>query len=238
MNKLEKKILSDLVFDAWVLIPSWLGLSSLIVSWGVNGGPVLNFIGISSLLAGVGLLATKFIYNVDTIAEKARESIKLQEEEERNKELDHLDKILVANRDPEDQELLRELRQIFNEFKKKVENQETITAITVFGDVKKIFDTCIAHLVKSNELMELSKTTKNVSSRKAILASRSDILKEVKDAIVVLLETVNEFHSKDVSVNSSDLSELTEELKLTMMAAKKTEKMFSSDKLYSEAEFE
>lgn len=238
MNKLEKKILNDLIFDPWVLAPMWLGLSSLIVSWGVNGGPVLNFFGISSLLTGVGLLATKFIYNVDAIAEKARESIRLQEEKEKNLELDKLDSILVANRDPKDQELLRELRHIFDEFKKKVEHQETITAITVFSDVKKIFDTCVSQLIKSNELLELSKKTKNVSSRKVFSDSREEILKQVSDAIAILLETVNEFHAKDSAENSTNLSELTEELKLTMTAAKKTEKMFSSDKIYSEAEFE
>jgi hypothetical protein len=110
------------------------------------------------------------VLNYETVAKKDRSRGSGREgEDERNAKLDVLDGKLSSDRDPRDQEALRNLRGLYDSFMEDVRKLGKVSVAAggaMFSQIEEIFARCVAQLEKQHEVWLTSrKVAGDVRSR-------------------------------------------------------------------------
>ena len=106
MDDLRKRILNEIFVAPSVVLPIAGGGTAWLLSWALGSVATLNLVGLVGVMVGIGWFATRFIFQLDSITEKAmRDQIesRLREEE---KKLNELDQKLYADRDQRPREAM------------------------------------------------------------------------------------------------------------------------------------
>ena len=213
----------DLIVSPWTLGPVVLGGTALAAGWALGGDPTWIFAGVGGLLAGGGMLATRWLTQLEAVTQNAWRKLLDQEEADREADLDTLDRALQRDGDPSSQKLLRALRTI----RHGLERDEAEGKLAGAGNLVKeradeVFAACVAQLRHS---LELDETARRLAgpARRELRADRQEILKEVAETVRHLARTVNEVREGPIKRREGDLGRLRAELDATMEVARRTE---------------
>lgn len=189
----KKKVLLDLVNSTWVLLPVALGASLLLGAWAVEGATnLLGFLGVSSLLAGVGVLATRWVTGHDKIARKVFEEMQTQAVQQEEQVLEDLHGRLEQDNDPRTGESLRMLRDLSRRIKAMKESGAGHRPpVEIATKVEKLVQSCIMSLERSLTLWETAQGMMTDEARQSVLKRREQILEEVKISIDYLARTLD-----------------------------------------------
>ncbi|MEE8450823.1 MAG: hypothetical protein V3R99_02880 [Thermoguttaceae bacterium] len=241
----RRKVLLDLFASPSTLLPIVGGVSALILSWAIDGGPALSMLGLAGLLGGMGWFATRLIFGLEDITSNAYEFLHEQQRHKQEEALDDLDNRLRKDRDPRTQESLRQLRELYGKFVGDVQsgkiNRSTHEILEI---VEELFRTSVAQLEVSYQLWQTSRTLGKEAKQK-MLAQRDEVVEEVVDTIRHLGTTIEQFFAFTRKKNKDNLGRLREELDEAIRVARRTEERMASwendpqaDKPYSTTEFE
>ncbi|MFH5805541.1 hypothetical protein [Alienimonas sp. DA493] len=212
----------DLIVSPWTLGPALLGGTALAVGW-AGGDPTWLFAGVGGLLAGGGMLATRWLTQLEAVTQNAWRKLIDQEKAAKETELDKLDRALQRDGDPSSQKLLRALRQIRDGLERDEAEGKLGGAGGIVKDrAEEVFAACVAQLRHSLELDETARTLAG-PARKELRADRQAILKEVSETVRHLARTVSEVREAPVKRKEGDLGRLRAELDATMEVARRTE---------------
>lgn len=222
-NRLRKKVLLDLATAPIVLAPFLLGASALIVQWTFSvESAVLATVSSLSLLGSAGLFLTTFFLGDEKVAHKAMERLKQETKKEKENRLDELDARLVKDRDSRTQVMLRDIRQLAEQFtdSNAVRDVNTNLSVEILSNVEDLFDNSVKQLEKTLELNETAKRIDSRSARDKILEVRERILSDVEKSIATLGTMLAELQTMDLG-DTSNLSKIRTQLAEDVITAKK-----------------
>ncbi len=233
-SRFRKKVLLDLVTHALVLVPGVFGLSCLVLSWALaRGVGMLSFLGVAGLLASVGALASRWILKSDDIIKKTFEDLQAEALREQDKALDELDRKLRKDRDSRTQASLRELREIYEEFKHQgawASNLGAKQAFDLANKVEELFRGSIRALERSLELWEASRRMRTKESKQRVLRRRDEIVEDVQESVHQLAHTIDGVQTLALGGQrtSEDLSRVRAELDESLAVARRVEERMQS----------
>ncbi|MEM9700988.1 MAG: hypothetical protein AAF907_00935 [Planctomycetota bacterium] len=220
--EVRKQATLDLIVSPWTLGPALLGGTALAVGW-AGGDPTWVFAGFGGLMAGAGMLATRWLTQIESITADAWQKLIAEEKSDREEELDKLDRALQRDGDPSSQKLLRALRTIRNGLEADEAAGKLAGAGAIVKDrAEEVFAACVAQLRHSLELDETARKLAG-SARRELRDDRQAILKDVGETVRHLSSTVAEVRESPIKRRDGDLSRLREELDATMEVARRTE---------------
>ncbi len=236
----RKKVLLDLFATPGTLLPLVGGLSLLIGSWAFGGGAAVGFLGVLGVLAGLGVSATRLIWNLEDVTRDAYEYVHAQQVKKQERKLDQLDKKLRRDRDPRTQNSLRDLRRLYRSFAEDVAGGKIArSSHEVLEIIDELFRTCVAQLERSYDLWQTARRGSGEDREKA-LQEREQVIQEVIDTVRHVQSTVEQFRGFAAKRSEDNLGRLRQELDKAMQVARRTEERMASwdQKTYTEAEFE
>lgn len=224
MDELRKKILLDVCVTPATVIPFAAGLSLLMLSVVLGAG--WGFFGFCLCLVGIGFVVTNFIFNYEGVTKRAIEQLRAEKKAEKDRYLDELDAKLASDRDPRDQEALRNLRQLYDSFAEDVkEGRVSVAACSsIHRQVEEIFEKCVSQLSRQHEVWLMSrKVTGDI--RAGLMQQKSIILDEVEASVENLANVMGEVRALGLKAQSSELGKLKERLNNQLAAAKAVEQL-------------
>ncbi len=238
MDEVKKKVLLDLFVSPWTMLPLVGGLSAWLLSWGVDGNTVLNFIGLAGVLTGLGIQASRLIFGIEDLTEKAHGYLTEKQKIERDRRLDQLALELQQDDDPRSEECLRRLRKLHAAL--ELEPPVGHTAIAFREKVDKLFFAAVRQLERSLELWNQANRLPGRTGR-PLLAERTKAIDEVVLTVNHLARTVEQYHAFQLQDSDDELAKLRQELDRTIEVARRADEVIDAiDKptMYNEAEFE
>lgn len=231
VGSVRRKILLDLLVSPITVIPTVLGASTLMLCWAINSYGPMAFVGVIGVLAGVGAACTKFVLNVEKLAETAVKEIEIEQNEETEAALDQLSeelgKIPVVRGHIHPANLLRQLRALYRDFKQDFASNKIIAAPELVAHVDEINSACVESLRYSNELLGNSASLSG-DPKKQILAEREHILEQVEHSIDELSEALVQYRALGSRNRKNKLSNLTSGLAAQLEAARRTNERVSA----------
>jgi hypothetical protein len=224
LNELNKKIWLDLLVTPATVLPFAGGLSLAML--GAVVGASWGFLGIILCLIGVGAAVTNVLFNYEHVSLRAINQLKEEEKRQRNEVLDALDVKLSSDRDPRDQEALRNLRGLYDSFREDVAAGKisVVAGGVMFSQIDQIFNGCVKQLEKQHEVWLASrKVTGEI--RDGMMKRKSDIMDEVEASIETLAGVMNEVRGLGLKAESGELTKLQNRLRNQLDAAKATEEI-------------
>lgn len=239
MDEVKKKVLLDLFVSPWTLLPTVTGLSAWMLSWGAGGNTTLNLIGLGGVLLGAGIQASRLIFGIESLTERAHQHQTNQLRAEREIQLDVLAKQLARDEDPRTQESLHRLRALYSVFEH--DPPRGAATIAIRDNVERLFDASIKQLERSYKLwLKIRKLPSG--TRKPLMDQRREVVNEVVVTVNHLTKTVERYY--ELQANDSgehELARLREELDATIEVARRAdEHMDNLDKspAYDVSDFE
>ncbi len=174
---------------------------------------------------GLGVLFQRLILGSEKIAQRAQKETEDEERQEREDRLDQLDKDLKKTPGKQDEEALRELRFLVDNFNKSdlwKKNMDAVSANSLLSTIDEIFEQCIKSLNQTVQLYKLSLEAPSKRTGDSILEKRDSIIKGVQESVTRLNATLCTVQELDSSNNQKDrLSRLSEELTSQLDIAKR-----------------
>jgi hypothetical protein len=236
----RKKVLLDLFAPPGTLLPLVGGLTLLIGGWAVDAGAAVGFLGMVGILAGLGMAATRLIFGLEEITNRAYEYLHHQEWEKQQKALDKLDHMLVRDGDPRTQNALREVRLLYSSLVEDVKTGKiTRNTHEILQKVEGLFRACVAQLERSYELWSAARRMSG-RSRQRVTQQRDEVVREVIGSVEHLGQTIERLRGVTARTEDRDLGRLRDELDEAIEVARRTEQRLASWEKhgYSEEEFE
>lgn len=238
MDELKKKVLLDLFASPWTIVPLVGGLSAWMLSWAVDGNTALNLIGLGGIMTGLGIQASRLIFGIEQLTEKAYSYLTEKQKRERNERLDQLSVKLNKDGDPRSEECLKRLRRLYASLEEDAPRDQ---ASLVFREkVDKLFAAAVKQLERSWKLWEKAKRLPGRTGD-PLLAERKKAVDEVVLTVNHLTKTVEQYQALQIEDSDDELSRLREELDRTIEVARRTDEYMDSldtKSAYDEAEFE
>lgn len=233
-NKVDQKIFVDLFAHPLTLLPVVGGLSGVIFAWAI-GSATLALGGVVTTLVGLGIFASRMIFGLDKIAQKAQDQVLRENEEEKNRILDELEVKLQEDRDPRPEKCLQELRSLYVLLK----TSSGTWVGPVRDDFERLFEICVKQIKKTDDLWRASRNVNGVAG-KTLKRERERIVQEIEATTLQLMQTIEQFKSQAVQENASELAEARKELERTIEVAKKVDQRLADmgNKGYDPKEFE
>jgi hypothetical protein len=227
-GQLKKRVLLDLLAHPLTFGPAVAGLSALLVAWGGEmGGGWLAFLGISGVLASGGSLITQWLLRADALTRRAYASLEAEEATEKEKQLDNLYRRLKQDKDPRDEKLLKQLREVHQRFRDDTAwvgrmSQQSVVEIT--NKVEKLFSGCIITLERSLDLVQAAAKMTTKEGRRTALDARERLLEEVAQSIHQMAHTVDGVLAMGLQEQSAaDLARIRQELDESLNVARRVE---------------
>jgi hypothetical protein len=228
MDDVKKKVLLELFVSPWTVLPLAGGLSAWMLSWGIGGSDLLNLLGLGGVLGGLGMLASRLIFQVETITQKAFHYASEKQQRDREAALDALDERLRTDNDERTERYLQELRRLYQVFQDQARKGK-ITGSTrhILANVEQLFQACVRQLEQSYELWRQAEQLSG-RARKSLLADRDAIVEEVSTSVQQLARSVEQLHLFQVKHSETELARLRDELDESMRIARRAEERMAT----------
>lgn len=225
MDELKKKVLLDLFVSPWTIVPIVGGLSAWLISWGIDGNTTLNLLGLVGVLTGAGIQASRLIFGLEELTQKAYGYLTEQQRRERDAKLDELSRNLEQDEDPRSEECLMKLRTLYASLES--ETNPRGTAFAFRQQVDALFHAAVRQLERSLELWQKANRLPHGAGR-PLLIERQKAVDEVVETVEHLARTVEQYHSFRLKDDDHELSKLRQELDRTMEVARRAEEVMDS----------
>jgi hypothetical protein len=222
LDEVKRKVTLDLLFSPYSLVPALLGITALMGTWANDGPAWLGLAGLCGVMIGLGILATRFLLQLDSLMKKAWDSLRAQEKKKRDDEILQLHDKLAGDRDKRATGALSELVSAYAAFCRNI-NQENISVpqkSVVIEKVNLLFAGCLKQLERSHELcLQIRQLTG--SAKDLVVGQRNKVIEDVTASIAQMSGTLEQCVSL-VGNNEGSLSDLRKELESTMRVAVRT----------------
>jgi hypothetical protein len=224
MDTVRSKVMSELFLAPSVVLPIVGGASAWLVSWALGGVASLTIGGLVGVLAGVGWMATRIIFQLDAITERTMRFVQEKAKREEEERILGLTQRLSQLKDHRALDYLTILRESRREFEQLASQPEMkARGLQIVGQVRQLFVAAIEQLEQSYKLSELSGRLRS-GERNEIEARNEQMLADLKATADRMTVAVDQFQRLSLREQSGDLSELGEELDESLKVAHKTEK--------------
>jgi hypothetical protein len=256
MDKVRKKIIVDLFSAPSVLVPFYLGSTSLIVGWAMGIGLAV-FAGLAGLVGAAGILTTRLIFGLDQIAKDAYDFQNTEKQKAEEMRLQVLERRLRnyerATRCVQD---IRTLRQ---EFMRDLEEGKLSAGAHAATDkINAVLEACVRQLEiiaetappggPLNPILKPTDRSKDASTRakKVIGALKQHVsqtdksVEEVEQTIAHTRRVVEEFKIYSHDKTKTNLSTLRGELDQALRVARSVDEKLSSldeKRVYNQSEY-
>ncbi len=229
---LRKKVLINLVSAPWTLIPTVGGLSMMMLSGMIGHGTEYWLLGgIAGVLAGIGSLATRWIWNADAITKESFEALQAEARQHEEENLNALQGRLQKDHDPRTEELLTSLRSLYKQFREGggwSAKMDRRTIAEIGPRVETLFRGCVRSLERSLEFWETAQKMATKDARRTILNAREHLLDEIGQSIQQLAKTIDEMQAHAVQGTDQDLGQIRRELDESLAVARRVEERMSA----------
>ncbi|MCA9187812.1 MAG: hypothetical protein R3E01_21420 [Pirellulaceae bacterium] len=223
MDSVKRKVYLDLFASPSTLLPMVGGLTALLASWAVGGNAVFNFAGVAGILGGAGMFATRLIFGLENLTQRAYDYVLQKQQQQKDSALEELAKRLLTDQDPRTEVCLTQLRHLYDTLAKDIrEGKITLAAHDVMDGVDRMFHLCVEHLQRSYELYALSQQQQGIS-RQTTMRQREELIGEVIQSVQYLENVVQQLNSVASRRSKSELSQLRAELDETISVARRAE---------------
>jgi hypothetical protein len=223
LDDLRKRIMNELFVAPSVVLPVVGGATAWLLSWAVGGVVWLNAVGLVGILVGVGWFATRFIFQMDSIAEKALRDQVEQKIRQEEAKLDDLASRLRADRDPRTEDYLTLLRTNRAAMERIAQTPGIqIRSMEIVKQSRQLFWAATEQLEQSLRMYHLAEQLSGGERRHA-LEQREGFLREARESAEHLrsaVETFGDFVDRD---QERDMDTLQKELNESILAAKRSE---------------
>lgn len=234
-------MLFELIANPETVIPLVGGLSLIILSEIL--GRTAALAGMTGFLFGIGVLATRFLFKLDEVANYAASQIKKEEKDLFMKELTNLclsasktklqsPRNTTANRISEVSDKLNSVYEAFSNERDGVSNEPDIVLQTdeMFHVALSNMKKAIAMFVSSKKIAGNTKTKINKQIGK--------IVDEIDQSIDKMVEVTGELASIKINGTTGDLEQLRQTLSIQLAASKRVEEIMNTNDLSRFSEYE
>lgn len=228
MSPINKQIIVDACVSPASLLPAVGGSTLLVGAWALGLGPLIAFIGLISIVAGVGIGITNMLTNYPEYAKRHYQKMKVEARQKRDDELDFLDERLLKDRDPKDQQALRALRAFYDEFLDELDAEKLSKNVSerTIERLHEMFDACVSSLKYAADLWDVLSTTRG-KEREALIVDREQVINDVVSRVDVFGAKIAEIRTLGLKANKGDLDAIQEDLTRNLRVAKKVEERMS-----------
>ena len=211
MNELRKRILLELFVTPVTMIPLALGFTCFALSY-VFGG-VLAFLGFAAMALGFGALITNVVFNLKSISQRALKQWRSAEKQKQNQKLDSLDAKLRKTKETDDENHLRNLRELYQAFcdDTSAGRISEHTPPDMLSQIDEIFNACIHSLENSYELFKMAKRMRG-DLKKGLQTQRMGMIDDVGESVSEMSRAINEVRSLKLKSKSDDLQRVRDSL--------------------------
>lgn len=223
MEELRKRILREIFVAPSVVLPLVGGASAWLFSWAGGGNDTLNLVGLAGVLGSIGWFATRFIFQLDSISEKAMRDLATEALQEEENRLNELQKRLATDKDTRTEEYLILLRENRAELEKIAQTPGIeIRSLEIVKQARQLFWAATEQLDQSLKLYQLAQKLTG-AQRQGALAQREHFLAEALESAGHLRDAVETFRKFAVQHTERDMDSLQLELADSIRAAQKSE---------------
>ena len=223
MEALRKRILREIFIAPSVVLPVVGGASAWLLSWAGGGNDWLNLAGLVGVLGGVGWFATRFIFQLDGISEKAMQDLAEEALQKEEKHLNELQKRLANDRDPRTEQYLILLRENRTELERIARTPGIeLRSLEIVKQARQLFWAASDQLDQSMKMYELAQKLTG-SEKQGVLAQRERCLEEARESSEHLSDAIATFRQFADKTLERDMDTLQIELAESIRAAKRSE---------------
>ncbi len=223
MDEVKRKVYLDLFASPYNLIPLAGGITALMGSWAVGFDPTMTMIGVGGVLTGIGVTASRLIWGLESLTEKAYGYQIDKKQKDYERRLDELDEKLTMDRDPRTQGCLRELRLLNGSLEKAIAKGKIATSsYEIMDRVGNVVDQCVKQLEHSHSLWETARQMRG-PARDSMMGQRDEIIQDVVATVVDVGAMVDKYLLNESKRNMSELGKVRQELDESIEAARRAE---------------
>jgi hypothetical protein len=225
---MSKAIIVDACVSPASTIPVGVGGTILMGAWAFSLGPFIAFLGVAGILAGIGIGITNLLVRYPEYAKKHVMEQRKKQREERDRQLDILDRRLIKDRDPKDQEALRSLRDYYNLFLDDLFDEKLPKEVSqkTLDSLEDVFSTCVKSLEFTADLWDALSTTRG-EERKKLIAERNLVIDDVVSRVDRFGERIADIRTLGLRAKKGDLDSAQEKLDRNLRVAKRVEERMS-----------
>lgn len=229
---IKKRILFDLFVTPWTVITGFGGIGWLLLSEIL--GPQAALIGFFSGMFCLGLIATNVLLNFNSISEKVLQKMRNEAIAEKNQRLDLLDEKLCRDKDPRDQESLRDLRELYDSFMEDLYKKQLAFTVPqqMLDQINELFEAIVAQLERQFLIWDSYRKISG-PAKKQLKEQREKIILEVQASIGNFASAIEDIRALKLRANTSELQEIQQRFNSQLNVAKRVnqvlEEVESSD---------
>ncbi|MFN6138862.1 MAG: hypothetical protein ACK480_10265 [Planctomycetota bacterium] len=224
MEALRKRILREIFVAPSVVLPIVGGASAWLLSWAGGGGSdMLNLVGLAGVLGGIGWFATRFIFQLDSISEKAMQDLAKEAFQKEENHLNELQKRLATDKDPRTEQYLILLRENRAELEKLAQTPGIqIRSLEILKQARQLFWAATDQLDQSLKMYQLAQKLSG-EQKQGVLAQREHCLSEARESAEHLRDAIATFRQFTDKNLQRDMDSLQLDLAESIQAAKRSE---------------
>ncbi len=224
MEALRKRILREIFVAPSVVLPIVGGASAWLLSWAGGGGSdMLNLVGLAGVLGGIGWFATRFIFQLDSISEKAMQDLAKEALQKEENHLNELQKRLATDKDPRTEQYLILLRENRAELEKLAQTPGIqIRSLEILKQARQLFWAATDQLDQSLKMFQLAQKLSG-EQKQGVLAQREHCLSEARESAEHLRDAIATFRQFTDKNLQRDMDSLQLDLAESIQAAKRSE---------------
>lgn len=223
MDEVKRKVYLDLFASPLNLIPLAGGLTSLMAGWAIGNDPKLLMVGLAGVLASFGITASRLIWGIEAITERAYEYEVDKQQRDQERRLDELDEKLTRDRDPRTQTCLRELRLLYGNLKQAAaQGKISKSSYEILEGVGKVVNECVKQLEHSHALWETAHHMQG-PARSTMLEQRDDLIQDIVKTVTDVGKMVESYFVSTNQISRDQLDQVRRELNESIEAARRAE---------------
>ena len=143
---------------------------------------MLNLVGLAGVLGGIGWFATRFIFQLDGLSQKAMQDLANEALQKEEAHLNELQKRLATDKDPRTEQYLILLRENRSELEKIAQTPGIqLRSMEILKQARQLFWAATEQLDQSLKMYQLAQRLTG-SEKQGVLAQREHCLREASES--------------------------------------------------------
>lgn len=223
-RNLQRQIVQDLLITPWTYYPAGAGVAALMTNFFFVQTPVLVFAGLVSIAFAGFAGAYRYLNKFDEVIEESFEKEQARIAREKEEQLDLLLATFENTNDPEAKRLLRELRSIYEEFRRIIaDDTSNFVDAEIIRKVEGLFSASIVYLKAANASFSAAKRMRLPAVKSQFTRRREDQIDQIRRSMEQLSQNVGDIASLTFSQDEHALGRLAKELDDNLDIARKVQ---------------